>query len=221
MRARPLQISFRKRPPPTPLPPSSPLLPSPLSAPGLGRTKRLKQCNRTKRRKRRRHLSSFARVGKRTRGREGGEFVECGRGGRACRRSSFVVMPGKASVFGTNFSFKHIYVQISATDLTQTTKSAFISCLFLPSLLPRKPSIARVMLQHAARNNPLSSPLLSSPLLSSCLKPPFLPFPSTFLLRPPAPVRRSASIEAHRGFAHTLRGRRISTVSYNTQERRV
>ena len=81
---------------------------------------------------------------------------------------------------------------------------------FLPSSLPRKPSIARVMLQHAARNNPLSL----SP--SACLKPRPGPPSSRRRLPPPSsvrPTRRSASIEAHRGFAHTLRGRRICTVS--------
>ena len=91
--------------PSQPLPPPSTPLPSPLSAPGLGRTKRLKQCSRTKRRKRRRHLSSFARVGEQeTRGEARGQFpVECGRSW-ARRISSFVDLPRSAQTFSTNLS---------------------------------------------------------------------------------------------------------------------
>ena len=88
---------------------------------------------------------------------------------------------------------------------------------FLPSSLPRKPSIARVMLQHAARNNPLSLPLC---LLKAPARPPFLSAPSSssFVRSPDATFRFNRSSPRLR--THSPRPANLHSVSnlYSTSE---
>ena len=86
----------------------------------------------------------------------------------------------------------------------------FPAYIFLPSFLP---SAEAIHCKSNATTCCTEQPPLSPP---GCLKPRPGPPSSRRRLPPPSsvrPTRRSASIEAHRGFAHTLRGRRICTVS--------